>query len=89
MSEQSVYRPAVETIENARLKDGRPGDHLVWEHTRRLGGVITVARREGIAHHRDRDGDWRTEDGQWITYGVGEDRTLTIHRVVANEEENR
>ena len=72
--------PDVQVIENARLKDVRPGDHVIWEAAEMRGGVTVTARREGIAHHRDKWGDWCTEGGVHITGGEGEGDTLTLRR---------
>lgn len=71
-----------ETIENASRDDVRPGDHLIWTIITENGGVTLTYRREGIAHDRDDDGDWCTEEGRWITDGEREDTTLTIRRPV-------
>lgn len=68
----------VKIIENAHLDDARPGDHITWEHTTTMQDVILTARREGTAHHRDGDGDWRTKEGRLITEGEG--ITITIRR---------
>lgn len=76
----------VQIIENAALDAGRSGDHIVWEHTETLHGVTRTVRREGIAHHRDQEGDWCTEEDRWITNGEGEGVTLTIRRIFADEE---
>ena len=72
--------PDVQVIENARLKDVRPGDHVTWDDVEEERGMTITTRREGIAHHRDLDGDWWTEDGMWITFGESEGDTLTIRR---------
>lgn len=72
----------MKTIENARLDNVRPGDHIIWTRDKEYGGVISVERREGTAHHRDASSNWRTESGTWITGGEGEGTTLTIHRPV-------
>lgn len=66
-------------IENARLKDVRPGDHVTWEHAETFHGVTRTVRREGIAHYPDQLGDWRTGDDGLITDGE-DDATLTIRR---------
>ena len=76
----------MQIIENATLDAGRSGDHIVWEHTETFHGVTRTVRREGIAHHRDQEGDWCTEEGRWITNGEGEDIILTIRRPVAEGE---
>lgn len=68
------------TIENASWYDVRPGDHIVWEKEWRARGVVCIEHREGIAHHRDDDDVWCTEDGMWIAAGEGEGIDLTIHR---------
>lgn len=52
--------PNVKIIENAALDDVRPGDHLTWERVTTIDGVTITTRYEGIAHHRDEDGDWWT-----------------------------
>ena len=74
--------PRMQTITAATLDAGRPGDHISWEHTETFHGVTLTVRREGIAHHRDQEGDWCTEEGRWLTDGEGEDITLTIRRPV-------
>ena len=71
---------SVQIIENARLDDVRPGDHVTWDDVEEEHGITCTLRREGIAHHRDLDGDWWTEDGMWITGGAGEGITITIRR---------
>ena len=43
----------VQIIENARLKDVRPGDHITWECAREWRGATTYERREGIAAEID------------------------------------
>ena len=70
----------VQIIENARLKDVRPGDHVIWEESDTERGVTSIIHREGVAHDRDSQGDWCTEEGLYITAGEGEDVTLTIRR---------
>lgn len=74
----------VQVIENATRDDGRPGDHLTWEEVTTKGGVTRAVRHEGIAHHRDGDGDWCTEDGTWITLGGSGQGgvTITIRRTI-------
>ena len=72
--------PDVKTIENATGDDVRPGDHVTWDDVEEERGMTITTRREGIAHHRDLDGDWWTEDGMWITFGESEGDTLTIRR---------
>lgn len=74
--------PNVKIIENAALDDVRPGDHLTWERVTTIDGVTITTRYEGIAHHRDEDGDWWTGEGMYITQGEGEGITLTIRRTV-------
>ncbi|MCV7529062.1 hypothetical protein M3D01_004125 [Micrococcus luteus] len=71
-----------QVIENATRDDVRPGDHVTWEYTGAREGVTTFERREGIAHHRDSDGDWCAEGGRYITYSEGYGRTITIRRTV-------
>lgn len=68
-------------IENATLRDVRPGDHLVWEWSRQEGDRLVVTRVEGTAHRPGEGGDWCTEYGRWITNGMN-NATLTIHRPV-------
>ena len=70
--------PNVQIIENATRDDVRPGDHITWMHVEEIDSVATKHHREGIAHHRDRDGDWRAKDEACIT--IGEGTTLTIRR---------
>ena len=67
-------------IENATRDDIQTGDHVTWEYTGERDGVTTFERREGIAHHRNRNGDWCTEEGRYITYSEGYGRTITIRR---------
>ena len=70
--------PNVQVIENATRDDVRPGDHITWMCVEEIDSVTTEHHREGIAHHRDRDGDWRAKDEACIT--IGEGATLTIRR---------
>lgn len=72
----------VKTIENATLDDIRPGDHITWSEMWESRGVTTTKKREGIAHRRDADGDWCTEEGAWITDLSGDAVTITIRRTV-------
>ena len=74
--------PNVQVIENATRGDVRPGDHLILETPRLWRDVTITTRREGIAHHRDGDGDWCTEDGVWLTDFSDASGTLTIRRPV-------
>ena len=74
--------PNVQVIENATRDDVRPGDHLILETPRLWRDVTITTRREGIAHHRDGDGDWCTEDGVWLTDFSDASGTLTIRRPV-------
>lgn len=74
--------PNVQVIENATRDDVRPGDHVVWEESDTERGVTSIIHREGVAHDRDSQGDWCTEEGLYITAGEGEDVTLTIRRTV-------
>ena len=75
----------VKIIENAALDAGRTGDHIVWEHTEAFHGVTRTVRLEGIAHHRDQEGDWCTEEGRWLTNGEDEGTTITIRRPITKE----
>ena len=79
MSEKNV-----QIIENARLDDVRPGDHLTWEYAREVGGVTIAVRREGVAAGRYGNADWYTKDGMWITE-VGFAGNLTIRRPITKE----
>lgn len=74
----------MQTITHATPYEGRIGDHLIRESIRTEDGVTHTIRREGIAHHRDRFGNWRTAERGWLTDGQGEGQgvTLTIHRPV-------
>ena len=72
--------PDVQTIENASLDDVRPGDHLAWEHVWKRSGVTVYERREGVADHRDREGDWCAKGGAWLAGLADGDTTLTIRR---------
>lgn len=74
--------PRVQIIENATPDEGRAGDHLIRESIRTEDGVTLTVRREGVAHHRDRFGNWRTVELGWLTDGQGEGTTLTIRRTV-------
>ena len=74
--------PNVQVIENATRDDVRPGDHLILETPRLWRDVTITTRREGIAHHRDGDGDWCTEDGVWLTDFSDASGTLTIRRPI-------
>ena len=74
--------PNMEIIEDARPGDVRAGDHLTRTRVWETCGVVVTDSREGIAHHRDEDGEWYTKDGMWITNGEDEDTTLTIRRTV-------
>ena len=74
--------PNMEIIEDARPGDVRAGDHLTRTRVWETCGVVVTDSREGIAHHRDEDGDWYTKDGMWITNGEDEYTTLTIRRPV-------
>ena len=72
---------AVQVIENAARDDVRPGDHIIWERVRgRIGAATMLERREGIAHHRDKDGDWYTENDVWLAGLEDAVVTLTIRR---------
>lgn len=77
----------VQVVENATRDDGRPGDHLTWEEVTTKGGVTRAVRHEGIAHHRDGDGDWCAEDGTWITLSDSDQAgvTITIRRPITKE----
>lgn len=77
-----VSNENVKIIENASRDDVRPGDHVTWEYTNTRNGVTTFERREGIAHHRDEDGDWCTKEGRYITYRESNDSVITIRRTV-------
>lgn len=74
----------VKVIENATRDDVLPGDRITWEEITTEGGVTRTVRHEGIAHHRDGDGDWCTEDGTWITLSDSdwEGVTITSRRTV-------
>ena len=74
--------PNVQVIENATRDDVRPGDHLILETPRMWRDATITTRREGIAHHRDGDGDWCTDDGVWLTDFSDDSGTLTIRRTV-------
>ena len=76
------HEPIVKTIENATRDDVRAGDHVLRETAMTEYGVTRTVRREGIAHRRDSNGDWRTIKGGWLTDGEGEGDTLTIRRTV-------
>lgn len=72
----------VKIIENATRDDVRPGDHIIWEQTWTVHDVTTTQRNEGVAHAHDRDGDWYTESGTYITNYWASNYTLTIRRTV-------
>jgi hypothetical protein len=76
----------MQVIENATLDDVRPGDHLTWEETWEVYGVTTAQRREGIAHHRDINGDWCTERGAHITNCWASNGTVTIRRPIPTDD---
>lgn len=80
MSENTETR--TETIESASVDDVRPGDHLTRARVWETCGATVTDRREGIAHHRNDEGDWCTKEGMWLTNSEGKDTTLTIHRPV-------
>ena len=81
MSEKNV-----QIIENASLDDVRPGDHIIWERVRgRMGAVTMLERREGIANHRDKDGDWYTENDVWLAGLEDAVVTITIRRPINKE----
>ena len=80
MSEKNV-----QVIENARLDDVRPGDHITWECSREWRGADTYERREGIAARQTTFGDWRAERGAYLTCGEGARTTLTIRRPINKE----
>lgn len=71
---------AVQIIENATREDVCPGDHITWKWVQEFGGATIKSSHEGIAHHRDGDGNWWTEDGMWLTDREGEGTALTIRR---------
>ena len=76
----------VQIIENARMDDVRPGDHITWERVRsRIGAATMLERREGIAHHRDKDGDWYTENDVWLAGLEDAAVTITIRRPITKE----
>lgn len=79
---ENTTDPRVQIIENATPDEGRAGDHLIRESIRTEDGVTLTVRREGVAHHRDRFGNWRTVELGWLTDGQGEGTTLTIRRPV-------
>ena len=78
--------PNVQIIENATHDHIQPGDHVVFLHTWERGCLTVIERCGGIAHHRDINGDWRTERGARITNGEGEGVTLTIRRPIPAKE---
>ena len=80
--DENKIEPNLKIIKNAALDDVRPGDHITWEYAGAWGGVTTFERREGVAHHRDHDGDWCTEEGRYVTDREVDGRTITIRRTV-------
>ena len=80
MSEKNV-----QVIENARLDDVHPGDHITWECAREWRGATTYERREGIAARQTTFGDWRAERGADLTCGEGAKTSLTIIRQADKE----
>lgn len=78
---------AVQVIENASLDDVRPGDHITWDDVEEEHGATCTLRRKGIAHHRDKWGDWETAEGGLLTEGEGEGITITIRRPVPVKQE--
>lgn len=81
-----THDPNVKIIENATRDDGQPGDCFDSEWTTELNGVAITIRRKGIAHHRDKWGDWETAEGGLLTEGEGTGVTITIRRTVTSEE---
>ena len=76
----------VQIIENARMDDVRPGDHITWERAETERGVTRTVRREGIAHHREQLlDDWVTGDDGLITDGEDAAVTITIRRPITKE----
>ena len=75
----------VQVIENASRDDVRPGDHITWERTWVRHGVSRFTCHEGIAHYRDRFGNWQAAEGGWLTDGEGPGTTLTIRRTIPVE----
>ena len=80
MSEKNV-----KIIENARLDDVQPGDHLTLDWPVVYGDIIIAERREGIAQHRGENGNWYTEDRWLLAYGDHDGITLTIRRPINKE----
>lgn len=74
--------PNIQIIENATLDDIQEGDHVIHSETIYYSGVTTSGRREGVAHHKDEDGCWRTEEGEWIVDETDENDTITIRRAI-------
>lgn len=72
----------VQTIENATEDDVRAGDYVIWRWVREVFGRTINEVLDGIAHERDRDGDWFTKDGDLLTNGDGLGVTITIRRPV-------
>lgn len=80
MTDHPLTDPRVQIIENARRDDVRPGDHITFTSRLDRDDVTLTWTREGIAHHRDDDGDWCTEGGLYITDSEGAGITITICR---------
>ena len=74
--------PNIQIIENATLDDIQAGDHVIHLEVLNYSGITVTGRREGIAHHLDKDGDWCTEEGEWIICETDEDDVITIRRAI-------
>ena len=74
--------PRIQTIENASIDDIQSGDYVIHAQTMNYMGITDSGQREGIAHHTDEDGDWRTEEGEWIICETNEGDTITIRRTI-------
>ena len=84
MSENTDHN--MQVIENATRDDVRPGDHITWEQTWTVHDMTATQRREGVAHARDRDGDWYTERGAYITNYWASNGTVTIRRPIPTDD---
>ena len=83
MNEQND--PNVQILENATPFEVDPGDYIIWEGKRDVNGVTVYERREGVAAYHDAFGDWKNENGAWITEGYWNGTTLTIRRPLTKE----
>ena len=60
---------------NAHFEDIQAGDLIQY---RKCEGRGVSVIREGVAHHKDLDGDWVTEEGDFLTCEGPKGATITI-----------